>query len=351
MMAYEYERVTVPSGGLRLHLNENTAGCSPRVLSALKDITREQAGAYPDYQAVTETCAAKFGVGAEELLLTNGLDEGIMAVAVVTLRPRTGSEVPEAIVIVPAFDMYAPYSEAAGAAVVEVPSDADFGFPVDRVLAAITPATRLIFVTTPNNPSGRSVPAGHIFDVASAARDTTILVDEAYADFAGETLIGRPELARLPNVIVGRTFSKAHGLAGLRIGALIGQPATLAPIRRFVPPYSLNACAVIALTAALDDEAYYEWYIGQVLTSKTELYAALQRLGVRHWRSDANFVLADFGVDARRVVEGLADRHIYVRDKSHDDDCRNCVRITAGIVEHTRACIAALEEVLCDAQS
>jgi histidinol-phosphate aminotransferase len=350
-MGHEYEREPMPSSGLRLHLNENTAGCSPRVLAALREVTREQAAFYPDYQAVTEACAAKLGVAAEEVLLTNGLDEGILAISAVTLRRRNGAEVPEAITVVPAFDMYAPYSEAAGASVVEIPSGVDFHFPLDGVLAAIRPATRLIFITTPNNPTGRSVPARHILDIASAAGDATIFVDEAYADFAGETIIGHPALAQLPNVVVGRTFSKAYGLAGLRVGALIGRAATLAPIRRFVPPYSLNVCATLALAAALDDEAYYEWYIGQVLTSKAELYAALDRLDIRYWPSDANFVLADFGRDARRVVDGLAAHQIHVRDKSRDGACPNCIRITAGVVEHTRACIAALEEVLCDAPS
>ena len=183
------------------------------------------------------------------------------------------------------------------------------------------------------------------------APQATIFVDEAYADFGGETLIGSDELRQLPNIIIGRTFAKAYGLAALRVGALIGSAQTLAPIRRVVPPYSVNVCATVALRAAIDDTDYYEWYLEQVRTSKTLLYAALERLGIRYWRSAANFVFADFGADARRVVEGLAARQVFVRDRSRDPASPGCVRITAGIVDHTRICITALEEVLCGAAS
>ena len=345
-MSYEYERVTQPASGLRLHLNENTAGCSPRVLAALHAITRDQAACYPDYEQVTRACAERFGVSPDQILLTNGLDEAVLGVSIATLR-RHSAAAPEAIVIVPAFDMYPACADAAGGRVVEVPTGRDFEFPFEAVLRALNPNTRLVFITTPNNPTGRSVPFERILQIAAAAPNATVFVDEAYADFSGETLIGHPGLPSHPNVLVGRTFSKAYGLAGLRIGALIGLPTALAPIRRVLPPFSLNACAVAALGAALDDVAYYEWYVGQVLTSKAELYAALKRLQVRYWPSDANFVLADFGLDTPRVVAGLAERQVHVRDKSRDKACPNCVRITTGVVEHTRACIVALEEVLC----
>jgi histidinol-phosphate aminotransferase len=174
-----------------------------------------------------------------------------------------------------------------------------------------------------------------------------VLVDEAYADFAGLTLVGAPELAALPNLIVGRTFAKAYGLAGIRVGALVGSAAALAPLRRIVPPFSLNACAVAALTAALDDIEYHRWYLDQVRASKALLYEALDRAGIRFWPSDANFVLAQVGGRAAAIVAGLAARGIHVRDKSRDPACPGCIRITTGVVEHTQACIRALEEVLC----
>ena len=137
-MAYEYERVTQPSSGLRLHLNENTAGCSPRVLAALHGITREQAACYPDYDQVTRACADRFGVASDQILLTNGLDEAILGISIAALRPDSHI-VPEAIVIVPAFDMYPACADSAGGRVVEVSTGDNFDVP-DRIGARGTDA-------------------------------------------------------------------------------------------------------------------------------------------------------------------------------------------------------------------
>ncbi|HET7220256.1 MAG TPA: histidinol-phosphate transaminase [Vicinamibacterales bacterium] len=350
-MSYEYGRITTPSTGLRLHLNENTAGCSPKVLAALQALTREQAAYYPDYDAVAAAVAERLGVAANEIALTNGLDEGILAASIVTLRAGSPREPDEAIVVVPAFDMYAACADAVGGRVIEVPLDRDFAFPIAALKKAITPRTRLIFLTSPNNPTGLVIPRAQIVDVALAAPQAMVFVDEAYADFTGETLLNDRDARRLPNLVIGRTFAKAYGLAGLRAGALVGQAATLAALRKVIPPYSLNVCAAIALTAGLEDEEYFRWYLSQVEQSKVKLYEALTRLGIRHWQSAANFVLADFGDRAPRVVEGLTARHVFVRDKSRDPACPGCVRMTTGVVAHTDRLIAALEEVLCGAAS
>lgn len=349
-MTYEYERVSTPASGLRLHLNENTAGCSPRVIDALRAFTRERAAFYPDYDDAIAAAARWFDVPPEQLLLTNGLDEGILVVSVAALRGGADAHPFEAIVVVPAFDMYAACADAAGGRVVEVPLERDFSFPLDRVLAAITDRTRLVFLTNPNNPTGQPIPPEAIRAVASAAPQAAIFLDEAYADFAGTTFIEPDAFERLPNVVVGRTFAKAHGLAGLRVGALVGRADRLAPLRRIVPPYSLNACAAAALPAALDDRGYFDAYVAQVEESRTMLYAAFDRLGVPCWRSAANFVLARFGERCASTIRALAARRIYVRDRSSDPGCAGCVRITAGVTEHTRAAIAAIEEVLCGAR-
>jgi len=347
-MTYEYEKVVTPASGLRLHLNENTAGCSPAVIAALRGITCEMAAFYPDYSEAIEAVCARLQVGASNLLLTNGLDEGILAAAVAALR-GPAAEPLEGIVIVPAFDMYAACIDAAGGHVVEVPQGTDFEFPLEAVLASVNRRTRIIFITNPNNPTGISVPRGSILSIAEAAPKATIFVDEAYADFGGTTLIGDPALERHPHVVIGRTFAKAFGLAAIRAGALVGPPATLAPIRRVVPPYSINVAAAVAIPAALRDDEYFRWYLGEVRESKRLLYAALERHAIRCWPSDGNFVLARFGDACGRIRDGLAQRRIYVRDRSQDHGCEGCLRITAGVVPHTRRCIEAIEELLCAA--
>src|SRR5262249_4092739 len=200
--------------GLRLHQNENTGGCSPRVLEALASLRADQIGFYPPYTAATNACARYLGVDSDRIALTNGLHEGIMTLAVAYLRPAPDRPVPEAVVPEPAFEIYRLDTAVAGGRLVQVMPKPDFRFPLDDVLAAITKHTRVVFLTNPNNPTGVSMPLDAIRTVARQVPDRAVVfVDEAYAEFAGETFI--PQLNEFPNVIVGRTFSKAYGLAGL----------------------------------------------------------------------------------------------------------------------------------------
>ena len=345
-MSYEYERVQTPASGLRLHLNENTAGCSPAVIEALRSMSRHDIAAYPDYSAAIAACAARLGVDADSMLLTNGLDEGILAAAMVALKGVSAAAPGDAIVIVPAFDMYAACTDAVGGNVVQVPLREGFAFPIDAVLNAITGRTRLVWLTNPNNPTGQSIPRDFILRITSAARSAMVFVDEAYVDFGGETLIGSGAFDAFPHLVVGRTFAKAYGLAGLRAGAVVGNPRTLSALRRAVPTYSINACAAAVLPAAMADNAYYGWYIDQVKTSRDLLYGALAAHGVEHWKSDANFVLARFPGRGPAVAAQLAARGVHVRDRSHDAGCSDCLRVTAGVTDHTRQFIASLEEIL-----
>jgi histidinol-phosphate aminotransferase len=344
----DYDKPPELYRGLRLHQNEHTGGCSPRVLEALAALRPEQVSVYPPYQAATDACARHLGVGDEMLVLVNGLDEGILAVALTHLRPDAGG-VRDAILPEPAFEIFAVDSALVGGRVVRVMPRPDFQFALDEVLAAITPATRVVFVTNPNNPTGIAAPLDAIRAIARRLPPgAVVFVDEAYVDFGGETFI--PELAAFRNVIVGRTFSKAFGLAGIRIGALVGHPEVLAAVRPAIPVYSVNIAAVVALQAALDDPGYVHDYLRQVVESKQMVYAACDRLGLTYWTSAANFVLVRIGPDAPAVVQAAAERGIYLRDRSKEPGCSGCVRITAGVVAHTRRGIEVLEEVLCAAR-
>ena len=345
-MSHDYEKPVTPSSGLRLHLNENTAGCSPAVLEAVRSITCTQAAFYPDYSHAVAACARHLRVADENILLTNGLDEGILAISVTAFRRSPERSPFEAIVIAPAFDMYAASADVAGGHVIEVRQPDDFSFPLDDVLSRINDRTRLVFLTSPNNPTGLVIPRETILAVADAAPQAMVFLDEAYADFSGTSLIGDPDAAGRPNLVIGRTFAKAYGLAGIRVGALVGAPETLLPIRRVVPPYSINVAAAAALPAALADRSHFEGYLLETSESKQMLYEALDRLRIPYWRSEANFVFARFGDRAKLVVAGLQAKGIYVRDRSSDPSCAGCVRITAGVASHTRECIAAIEEVL-----
>jgi histidinol-phosphate aminotransferase len=342
-----YEKPAEMYDGLRLHQNENTAGCSPRVLEALSRLTRENMGFYPPYSAVTETAARYFGVPADHVGLVNGLDEGIMGAAIAYLRPSAGSGVvPEAIVPEPAFEIFRFDTAVAGGHLVQVMPKADFTFALDEVLAAITPATRIVFVTNPNNPTGVSVPLDAIRAIAKRVpKEAIVFVDEAYAEFAGRSFV--PDLPAFPNVVVGRTFSKAFGLAAIRIGAIVGAPDAIDPIRYVIPVYSVNIAAVVALQAALGDMDYLHDYLRQVNESKALLYAACERFGLTYWRSDANFVLVRVGDRVADVVEFAKTHGVFLRNRSSEPGCEGCLRFATGIIEHTKRGIAVLEEALC----
>ncbi len=348
-MIGEYERPTADPGGLRLHLNENTAGCSPRVLAAIQELTGEDIAFYPDYARVEHDTAAYLAVPREQVMLINGLDEGIFVAVVAAARETisgTSTARPEVIVPLPAFDMYGITTRAVGGLLVEVMPEAGFRLPVAGLLAAITARTRLVFITSPNNPTGVRVSLAEIDRVASALPgEALVFVDEAYHDFCGDTAL--PLIASRRNVIIGRTFAKGHGLAALRAGCLIAHPDTLARIRPIVPPYSLNICAAAGLRAALADRARLAWYVGQVERSRVLIYDLCARLKLTCWVSGANFVLLRVGDRAADVVAKLAARGIFIRNRSSDPGCEGCVRITAGVVEHTAQCVAALEEILC----
>jgi histidinol-phosphate aminotransferase len=351
MSSSQYQREPELGDGLRLHLNENTGGCSPKVIEALRALSPMDAAVYPDYGRVTDVCARHLGVDPARLLLTNGLDEGILAAAIAYLQRDPGGldGTPDGLIAEPCFGMYADCIEAVGGRIVRVApppgTPVSLQFPLDALLAAITPRTRVVYLTSPGNPTGLLIPHAAVHALAQALPDGLVFVDEAYADFTDAHFLG--ELRGAPNVVVGRTFAKAYGLAALRIGAVVGDEAVIARLRRSLPPYSINVAAAVALEAALGDQAHLDAYRAQVRASKARVYAVCDRLGLGYLPSEANFVLIRVGDRATAIVEALRQRRIFVRDRSSEPGCAGCIRITAGIVAHTEQALAALEDILC----
>jgi histidinol-phosphate aminotransferase len=336
-----------PGEGLRLHLNENTGGCSPRVIEAIRRLKPTDISTYPSYPGLVLTIAKYFDVDPEWVLLTNGLDEGILMAAIGHISKARMHDA-ETIVPTPAFDPYPNSTAAAGATSVRVPANPDLSFPTDRVISAITPRTRMIFLNTPNNPTGQLISIEDLARISHAARDAIVLIDEAYIEFGGESFL--PQLPRHPNVLVGRTFSKAYGLAGMRVGIVIGQPPALQPVRDVTLPFNINVIALTAVQAALEDTEFLPRYAAEVHESRERLYAACRRLGLRYWKSAANYVLVQVGETAP-FIQALSARNIHVRDRSKDPATPGCVRITAGMIEHTNAAIDALESVVAARQA
>ena len=323
--------------GLRLDFNENTVGCSPRVLERLRKLSSEELARYPEREPVEKVVGGFLGIAPAELLLTNGVDEAIHLLCQTYLEPDD-----EALIVVPTYSMYRIYMMAAGARVASVPADKDFGFPAEDVVNRITARTRLIAVANPNNPTGTVASQEELLRIAQAAPNAALLVDEAYFEFYGQSLLPVPSEA--PNLFVARTFSKAYGLAGLRIGVLIGDPEQMRTVRHVSSPYNVNAVALACLPTALGDQDYIQQYVSEVREARERLERALNAAGIQFWPSQGNFVLARVGSTA--FVESMRRRRILVRDRSSDHGCEGCVRITLGPREHADRLLAALQESL-----
>jgi histidinol-phosphate aminotransferase len=322
--------------GLRFDFNENTVGCSPLVCERLRQMGPEQLASYPEREPVEAVVAERLGVAAPELLLTNGVDEAIHLLCETYLERGD-----EALIVVPGYSMYRIYMMAAGAQVISVPAGEDFHFSADDVCNCVTQRTRLIAIANPNNPTGTVAVTEDLVRIARSAPDAAVLVDEAYFEFYGQSMLAtRNELS---NLFVARTFSKAYGLAGLRIGALVGDAEQMRAIRRVSSPYNVNAVALACLPEALGDQAYIEQYVSEIRESRARLERTLEANGIRFWPSQANFVLARVG-PAGSFVEQMGRRGVLIRDRSTDYGCDGCVRITLGPRDHTGLLLTALQE-------
>lgn len=335
----EYHPPLAQRAGLRMDFNENTAGCSPRVLAALRAMSAEQVAIYPEREPAERLVAQYLGIEATQVVLTNGVDEALHLAAETYLEPDD-----EVILSVPTFAMYEIYALATGARVIAIPAGEGFRFPTDGVMGAIGPKTKMIFVANPNNPTGTAVTNRDLIRIAEAAPNAALVVDEAYHEFHGATMLS--ELPRLPNLIVTRTFSKAFGMAGLRVGVMAARAEQAAMIRRVSSPYNVNAAALAALPAALADTEYVTNYVRQARAGRAELQALLGKLGIEFWPSEANFVLARLGEKRETFVRAMRERGILVRDRNSDPGCAGCVRMSLGIAEHNVRLLAAVREVV-----
>ena len=327
---------------LRLDFNENTVGCSPAVLRALSRMTSPEMAIYPEYQEATKRLARFFRVRPAEMHLTNGIDDALHLIADTFLEP--GNSV---LVVEPTFDMYRFFAELAGARVTALRYDDEMRFPVDAVIGELRkPAKRcpsVLYIANPNNPTGTLVESGDLRRILKAALHTLVLVDEAYFDFSGLTIL--PWIRRYPNLLVARTFSKSAGLAALRVGALFGKPEVLDAMRRAATPYPVNSAALVAADAAVRDPRFLAAYTREVLQSRAMLEEGLVRLGAKIYPSRANFVLADFGPVAPALVRALERKGILVRAR-RDFPRPGFVRISAGTRADTRKLLRAMEGLL-----
>ena len=335
----EYHPPLAGRDALRLDFNENTFSPSPRVLERMRQITADGLTKYPEREGVERVAAAHFGFQPGQILLTNGVDEAIHLVCAAFLEDED-----EVLLSTPTFFMFEVSARMMTAHLIRVQADASLEFPYDRFLAAITPRTKLIIVASPNNPTGAVLSREHLLNICAAAPQAVVLVDEAYYHFYGETMFA--DVGNVPNLLVARTFSKAYGLANLRIGLLAGNSDLVKYVRKVSSPYNVNGVALDCLPIALMDEAYIAWYVEQVNKGRDRMMDGLRTMGVDYFTSHANFVLMKIGAKHAELVSAMRSRGVLLRDRSADPGCDGYVRITIGIEEHVARGLAALNDSL-----
>src|SRR5215469_3996485 len=335
----EYHPPLAGRTALRLDFNENTFGCSARVMERLRSVTAEELTKYPEREPVERIVAKHFGLRGEQVLLTNGVDEAIHLICCAFMEPDD-----EALIATPSFFMYDVSVQMMTEHLRKVQADATLSFPFERFMAAITGRTKLIIVSSPNNPTGAVVSREHLMAIAAAAPQAVLMVDEAYYHFDGASVMS--DLAATPNLIVARTFSKAYGLANLRIGMLAGNPELLKYVRKVSSPYNVNGVALDCLPMALADEAYIAWYTEQVRVGRERMMNGLREMGVPFFPSHANFVLMNIGAKHKELVGAMRAHGVLLRDRSTDPGCDGFVRITIGLEEHVTQGLDALKTCL-----
>jgi histidinol-phosphate aminotransferase len=332
---------TPPTGSrvekLRLDFNENTVGCSPRVIAALEArLSASQLAMYPEYAAVMQDLAAFFQVSPEEFTMTNGTDEAIQLF--VNTFVEAASDV---LVLTPSYPLYRFYLELADASIRQVDYRAEFEFPLEELIAAVRPETRAVFISNPNNPTGAGIGLTDVKRILDAAQNCAVLVDEAYFEFAGVSALGW--IREYPNLFVSRTFSKVYGMAGMRCGCLFSNAENVRWLRKAQSPFSVNVLALIAARAAVQDREYVANYVGEILAAREMACAGLRKLGIRYFTSHSNFVLFDVGDRALPIRDALRARGVLVRDRSYE--IPGCVRLTIGTRDQIERFLSEMERL------
>ncbi len=337
LTGYSSARKEAKGGRVWLDANEN-----PETPSVHKPLLNR----YPEPQpaALVAQLAALYGVAPAQVLVTRGSDEGIDLI----LRTFCRAGQDAILITPPTYGMYVVAAGIQGARTVTVPlvRERNYALEPDAVLRAITPEVKLVFLCSPNNPTGNRLDRAAVLSlVRLLANRAVVVVDEAYVDFAGTPSLAA-EVAANPTLIVLRTLSKAYGLAGARVGTTIADPAVIAVLQKVIAPYPVPAPVLAAALAALTPAglAAAGASVATLVAERTRLAAALAKLPAvqRVWPSDANYLLIEVADPARAMAAGRAAGVVW-RDRSKD--APHSIRITVGTAEENNATLEVLSRV------
>jgi len=340
----EVERELSLAEVIKLASNEHPIGPSPKALRAirkgLKNINR-----YPDASSfyLKRALAKHLKVEEKDLITGNGSDE-IISIA---LRTFVG-EGDEVVIAKPTFLMYEIASQIAGARIIQVPLK-DYKYNLPAMLDEISSGTKMVFIANPDNPTGRYVTKRELSDfLKRVPKGVVVFLDEAYFEFA-KNLKDYPDgldyIEGMPNLIVSRTFSKAYGLSGLRVGYAVANPELISYLERVREPFNVNILAQYAGCAALEDKRFLKMTLDHVRREKEFLYSAFRAMNLRYIESATNFILFDAGMDCKVLFKKLLEKGVIVRDmKAWGWD--TFIRVTIGTRRENLKFLNALKEVL-----
>ncbi len=325
-------------GLLRLDFNENTVGPSPRVLEALRAIPPEQISIYPEYDGLREAVIGNLAdcshgrpglarpLAPEQIGLFNGVDAAIHAIF-----HSYGDRGDTLLTTSPTFGYYDPCARMQGMAIEAIPYRLpDFVFPLEEIRAALGRQPRLLLICNPNNPTGTRLAPELILELAAAAPQTLVVIDELYEAFSGDSVLPCADFAATPNLVVLRSLAKTAGLAGLRIGFAIGSAGVIDRIGRVTGPYDINSFAVTAAFAALADQAYTDAYVAEVRRARHWLVGQLQAAAVRHHAGGGNYLLIWPERSASEVEQRLREAGILVRSMAGKPLIDGTLRVSIG---------------------
>jgi len=321
---------------IKIDSNENNYGPSPKVIEALKKCDYKSISFYPFYGELSQKIADYTGFEINNIKVTNGADEAIQAIV------QTYLEEGDALLTLDiSFEMPVVYTQVQGGKVIRVPFKNKWEFPLDDFIKNINnPEVKIIYLASPNNPTGNIIEENDLLKVLEKSKDKVVIIDETYANYAGISY--KKFVPEFDNIFIVRSFSKDFALAGMRLGYIISNEQNINNLKKVVSPFSVNAYAMQAGIAALDDCEYFGKIKNEVLQTKSELANLLKSLGGIVYDSYANFLLVDFKQKAEFIYNKLKKAGISVKLFKSGSLIENCLRITIP----TKSGFEKIKEVL-----
>ncbi len=324
---------------LLLDFNERTISVAPCIKKALINyIKNKEIQRYPNYKGFLEKLSKYVGVNYKQLMITNGSDQGIDI-----LFRATCSSGGEVIIPTPSFPIFNQSANIENLIIKSPVYTKEKGFPTDEVLKNITDKTQLIVICNPNNPTGTLVKKEDIIKIIEASKNVAVFVDECYFEYTTETM--KNYVNRYDNLFITRSFSKAWGLASLRLGYIISNEKNIQELLKIRGPYDINQLAIVATSEALNNPQYMQSYVDEIMNiSKPMFLKYLRNKKIKYWDSSGNFILIEFS-DAQIIKERLKIKGILVRLQK-GQNIENTIRITIGTKEEMEKLIGILESIL-----